>query len=527
MLQIPHLNFDVLTDSVWHCRGVADAIAMRLLQSNRSLHHKLLPKAPVAKLVFNILEQLRAESLAGQGMRGVTKNLNHAFDQWSMQCRGNGLLENELGLIVFAITQIVRSHLIDRRMDDEVNGIIESVRFQLAPIVGTDLVSLKKYRKDQKKYSRYALSIADAINEIAKSMGEEIMDQHLAALRSRNLLPAVVEQDDSDDELGESGDRSHGRDEPEGNDYQVYCRNYDKLVIGSNLYRREQRIELRTKLDKMIAAQAISVPGLAQRLKNLFAIEQRSGWHDGEEEGYIDGRRLGQIVSRPGYSRVFKQEKLAPYCDTVVSFLIDNSGSMKRQRFEAVAILVDVFCRALELAGVTTEILGFTTCGWTGGESIKTWRKNGSPENPGRLNDRMHIVYKDANTSWRRARYSISSLMNPVHFKEGLDGEALQWAYQRLGNRVESRKCLVMISDGAPMDSATSNYNDEYYLERHLKNVVLSIERGSTVELKSIGIGLDMEEFFSQAITLDLTGTLGNRAFSALELLFSRTGLPK
>jgi cobaltochelatase CobT len=441
-----------------------------------------------------------------------------------MQCQANGLLENELGLLIFTITQIARSHLIDYRMDDEVSGIIESVRFRLAPVIGTDLQSLNKFRKDQRKYSRYALSIADGIDGIAKSLGEEFLDQHLAALRSRNLLPTVVEQDEVNDALSESGNRSDGRDNPDGKEYHVYCNNYDKLVVGSDLYRREQRIDLRSKLDKMITAQAISVPRLAQRLKNLFAIEQRSGWHDGEEEGYIDGRRLGQIVSRPGYIRVFKQEKLAPYCDTVVSFLIDNSGSMKRQRFEAVAILVDVFCRALELAGVTTEVLGFTTCGWTGGESIKTWRSNGSPENPGRLNDRLHIVYKDADTSWRRARYSISSLMNPVHFKEGLDGEALQWANRRLENRVESRKCLVMISDGAPMDSATSNYNDEFYLERHLKNVVSSIERGGAVELKSIGIGLDMEEFFSQAITLDLTGTLGNRAFSALELLFSRTG---
>ena len=506
---------------------MADAIALRLLQSNRKLHHELSPKAPVAKLVFSILEQLRAESLAKLGLSGVTSNLNYAFDQWSMQCQGNGLLENELGLLIFGITQIVRSHLVDHRMDDDVNGIIESVRFRLAPIIGRDLVSLKEYRKDQRKYSIYALNIADAIDEIAKSMGEEFLDQNLAALRSRNLLPTVVEQDDRNDESGEPGNRSYYQEKPTGRDYHVYCDKFDKLVIGSDLYRREQRIDLRSKLDKMIAAQAISVPRLAQRLKNLFAIEQRSGWHDGEEEGYIDGRRLAQIVSRPGYNRVFKQEKLSPYCDTAVSFLIDNSGSMKRLRFEAVAILVDVFCRALELAGVTTEVLGFTTNGWTGGESIKTWRENGSPENPGRLNDRLHIVYKDATTSWRRARYSISSLMNPVHFKEGLDGEALQWAYQRLENRVESRKCLVMISDGAPMDSATSNYNDEFYLERHFKNVISSIERGGVVELKSIGIGLDMEEFFSQAITLDFTGTLGNRAFKALELLFSRTRLPK
>jgi cobaltochelatase CobT len=270
----------------------------------------------------------------------------------------------------------------------------------------------------------------------------------------------------------------------------------------------------------MIAAQAVSIPRLAQRLKYLFSVPRRSGWHEGEEEGYIDGRRLSQLVAQTGYTRIFKQEKLMPVCDTVVSFLVDNSGSMKRQRFEAVTVFVDIYCRALELAGIGTEILGFTTAGWAGGESIKAWREAGSPENPGRLNDRLHIIYKSADHSWRRSRYSICAMMNPVHFREGLDGEALQWAASRLWERSEPRKCLVLISDGAPMESATSNANDEFYLDRHLRQVAMKIEHGPVIETAAIGIALDMDQYFANCITLDLEGTLGYPAFRALEQLF-------
>ncbi|MEM7292262.1 MAG: hypothetical protein AAF420_02545, partial [Pseudomonadota bacterium] len=194
---------------------------------------------------------------------------------------------------------------------------------------------------------------------------------------------------------------------------------------------------------------------------------------------------------------------------------------MKRQRFEAVALLVDIFARALELAGAKTEILGFTTGSWSGGRTIKEWRAAGEPAPAGRMNERLHIVYKDADTSWRRARHSIASLLNPQHFREGLDGEALEWAAARLMRRDESRRALVMISDGAPMDSTTLNLNDKGFLDRHLYGVARRIEQRGEIELRAIGIGLDMGEFFKRSIALDLTGTLGNRAFAALELLFA------
>ncbi len=519
-LYSPHLAADVLNHSLQRCRGVADGMALRLIHTDFALHRSLQPDDDIGRMVFDILEQLRAESLAPEAMKGLRLNLDRAFSEWCQESRNSGLTENELGLLIYSVIQIVRSRLNDLPQDEEVEGLIESTRFKLAPVIGDQLAKLRAARFDQKEYAGLALNISRVVSEMAKAAAGETLDQEVSKARHRLLMPRQHESEDRYVEGGAPGAGQTQAMEDEGDPYPVFCRDYDREVEGRSLYRLAQRTQLRQQLDKLVAAQAVSVPRLAQRLKQLFAVVERSGWNFGEEEGYLDGRRLSQLAANSGYTRVFKQQRYSPWCDTVVTFLLDNSGSMKRQRFEAVAVMVDIYSRALELAGIRSEILGFTTGGWTGGESIKAWRAAGMPEQPGRLNDRLHIVYKDADTSWRRARYSISSLLNTNHFREGLDGEALEWAAQRLQSVNESRKCLVVVSDGAPMDSATAHYNDEYFLERHLKHVIDKLERDPSIELTSIGIALDMSEFFNRSIALDLTGTLGNRVFRALEDLY-------
>ncbi len=518
----PHLAADVIQHPLERSRGVADAMALRLAHTDLELHRSLLPVDEVGQMIFDILEQLRVESLAPIGLKGVRSNLDQAFNHWCKESRTDGLTETELGLLIYSVTQIVRSRLNGLQPDPEVEDVIEGTRFKLAPLIGPQFAQLRNARFDQEIYASLALEIAGVVSDIAAAVSSEDLSKNNLKIRQRLIMPR---QHDADDRYVEGGTAGSGQSEStEGNhlEYPVFCREFDRELTGDKLYRLEQRNRLRMQLDKLVAAQAISVPRLAQRLKNLFSIPDHSGWNFGEEEGYLDGRRLGQLVANPAYSKIFKQQKISPYCDTVVSFLIDNSGSMKRQRFEAVAVMVDIYARALELAGIRSEILGFTTAGWTGGNSIKAFRAAGMPSNPGRLNDQLHIIYKEANTSWRRARYSIASMMNTTHFREGLDGEALEWANQRLLSAEESRKCLVMISDGAPMDSATSQYNDDYFLERHLKSVVKKIEVSPGVELRAIGIGLDMGEFFAESVALDLTGTLGNRVFRALEMLYGQ-----
>ena len=520
-LHTPHLAVDVLSHSVARCRGVTDAIALRLRYSDEKQHHQSMPDHPVGRLIFDTLEQLRVESLVEPSMKGVKVNLDTAFNEWCQACRIERLIENELGLLIYGVVQIARSQLMGSIRDEEVEGLIESVRFKLTPVIGPELALLRKTRHDQAAYAALALAIARAVGEIATQVGGEASERSTRRTQHRFLMPPLHDPAEGQEDRATAGQGSkepHDQGDPA---YSIFCRKYDREVTGETLYRREQRTVLRQTLDKMVTAQAISIPRLAQRLQRVFSITHRAGWDEGKEEGYLDGRTLGQLVSNPSYQKIFKQEKRSPFSDTVISFLIDNSGSMKRQRFEAVTVLVDIYCRALELAGIKNEILGFTTGGWTGGRAIKAWRAAGSPDSPGRLNERLHIVYKSADVPWRRARYAISSLLNPLHYREGLDGEALQWASRRLGQRSESRKCLVMISDGAPMDSATSNYNDDHFLERHLKWVAKSIEHTTDIELRAIGIALDMEEFIDRAISVDLTGTLGNREFQTLERLFS------
>lgn len=522
-LRTPHLSVDVIANPLARSRGVADAMALRLCYSDHTLHHTLAPRTPIAAIVFDILEQLRVEMLAPPSLPGVQRNLNEAFDLWCLEARGTGLTENEIGLMVFSITHIVRSRLRNEMLDDEIDMLIEVNRFRLAPRVGVELSTLRSVRHDQAAYAQLALKIAHVIDEICDNSGEgEALTDAAIASRYRMLLPPT------DDEISNSALHGNGAIDLAGSssddsasDYQVFTREHDVQIEGAALYREKQRAALREQLDDLIAAQAISVPRLALRLQRLFAIEQASGWNFGEEEGYLDGRRISQLVSNPAYRHIFRQTRYTPHSDVVISFLIDNSGSMKRQRFEAVTVLVDIFARALELAGAKTEILGFTTNAWSGGHTINQWRRAGQPEPAGRMNELLHIVYKDADTSWRRARHSIAAMLNPQHFREGLDGEALAWAAQRLSARPESRRALVMISDGAPMDTTTLNVNDKGYLDRHLHHVAHSIETRGEIELRAIGIGLDMGEFFKRSIALDLTGTLGNRAFSALELLYA------
>ena len=516
---VPHLVVDAVEDSVDRNRGVADAYAARLRYSDQALHQSLQPQSAIARITFDILEQLRCETRAAARWAGLRANLDTAFNHWCRHARATGLVENEIGLLIYGVTQIARSHLSSQLQDEEVEGLIESVRFRLAPVIGDDIACLRAQLGDQAGFAVHALNIAQAVEVIARSLSGELADSHISALRERNLLPPM---EDSDDKYVESeeGDMQarHGMVDAAG--YHVFTTEFDREVAGADLYRLEQRHELRIKLDRLIAAQAVSIPRLAQRLKLLFAQPRNSGWHEGEEEGVIDGRRLSQIVSNVHYRRIFKQEQRIPECDTVVTFLVDNSGSMKRQRYEEVTVLVDVFVRALELAGVKSEVLGFTTGGWAGGNAIKAWRKEGCPENPGRLNDRLHIVYKSADTSWRRSRHDLASMLNPLHYREGLDGEALEWAAKRLFARSEQGRFLVMISDGAPMETATSNYNDAGFLDNHLRSVAMQLHRMPNLHLGALGIALDMDEFVPRSINVDLTATLGNRTFRCLEELF-------
>jgi cobaltochelatase CobT len=320
--------------------------------------------------------------------------------------------------------------------------------------------------------------------------------------------------------LAESGTSRVLEDASDG--YRVFTRAYDREVEAASLVRAALLAEYRERLDVRIAAQGVNVGRLARQLKALLATPQADGWDGAQEDGRIDGRRLAQLVASPTERRLFRAERIEPVADCLVTFLIDCSGSMKGQ-IESVAMIVDVFVRALETAGVPSEVLGFTTGAWNGGRARRDWLRAGRPKHPGRLNEVCHLVFKAADTPWRRARRSLAALLKGDLFREGVDGEALDWAVSRMDGRPERRRLLLVVSDGSPMDTATNLANDEHYLDHHLRQVVQRHEAAGTVEIGGIGIGLDLSPYYGRAQAIDLASEVPNQVFrEVLELIGGR-----
>lgn len=519
-------------------RGVADGLGMLLRHNDRAIHAELSPRPLLERIVFDSLEQMRCDSLTPLHLRGQRKNLIVAFDAWSLEARAHRVSESRTGMLVFAIIHMVNARLMARTLPADVDDLIEATRFHLAPVVGHALRVLPHERHDQRTFGAAALEIARLVNDVAGDAG----DQEVSESATRHRLVIPVDWTDDDDDLatatttasattGTGGVSSDHRNVSFDNvgDYQVFSTEYDREVTGDSLHRAAKLDQVRTSLDEMIRAQAVSVPRLAGRLLRLLGAFEDDGWAFGLDAGTLDGRRLSQLVANPSNHELFQRPHAQRTSHTAVTFLLDNSGSMKRQRYEATAVLIDTFSRALDLAGITNEVLGFTTGAWAGGRVIDDWRAAGEPDAPGRMNEALHIVYKSSDTSWRRSRTSLAALAAPQHFREGLDGEALTWAHGRLVGRSEPRKVLIMITDGSPTDAATANVNRIGYLDDHLLGIADRIERhhrltGGGVELGSIDIdraGSGGSEAIRNSIDLDLSGTLTLNHYAALDTLLA------
>jgi cobaltochelatase CobT len=294
-----------------------------------------------------------------------------------------------------------------------------------------------------------------------------------------------------------------------GGVYRVFTKEFDTEVQAAALVRLAALQEYRERLDQRIEQQSLTIARLARDLNAVLATPVRDGWVGGLEEGYIDGRQLSQLITSPSERRLFRQEQFAPVSDSAMSFLIDCSGSM-REHIEAVAVLVDVMARALDQIGVVTEVLGFTTNAWNGGRAQKAWTRAGRPPHPGRLNETSHLIFKDSDTSWRRARPALGAMLKSDLFREGVDGEAVNWAAQRLQQRHDGRRLLLVVSDGSPTDSATTLANDPHYLDHHLCNVVANLEAQGEVEIYGIGVGLDLSPYYRNNRTLELSNSVTN-----------------
>jgi cobaltochelatase CobT len=407
----------------------------------------------------------------------------------------------------------------------EAEDLMEATRAGIAPLLGHALADLRRYRQDQTTYAVHALDLARLVADLLRSAEPEAMDgeQDRPAEEMERAAFSLMMDFDATVEDGIAAAVS-GRSrvlEGQGDVYRVFTTAYDREVAAASLVRPALLREYREQLDRRIAGQGVNTARLARELKLLLARPVQDGWDSGQEEGRLDGRRIAQLIASPTERRLFRTERLEPQSDCVLGFLIDCSGSMK-QHIESVAMLVDVLTRALEQAGVNTEILGFSTSAWQGGRAQRDWLRLGKPQHPGRLNEVSHMVFKDADTTWRRARPDIAALLKPDLFREGIDGEAVDWACTRLKKRPEARRILLVISDGCPMDGATQLANDTHYLDNHLKQVVAQQAQSAEVAVFGVGVGLDLSPFYPHNLALDLSSPPGNGVFRELLAMLAR-----
>ena len=561
--RLPHPPRDLNPHELAVLRGMADAAALRLRHHDPLVHQRRMPGEEVAKASFDSLEQARIEALGSNEMAGIAGNLDAALDD-KLTRQGYAALARREDIPVHeALRLLARQAMTGRTPPDAATQAIDLWRPFLEPRIGEQLKALAALAADQDAYagqSRRILSDMDlALNEEfepepneqeededsiaedaasdAESEGGE--DEHspteasaegeLDADQSQLGMEEVAAQPSPDDLGEELPSNEVRRSDPAGDGgtpsaYTVFTRQYDEIVGAETLCDEEELIRLRALLDHQLLSMHGLIAKLANRLQRKLLAQQTRSWDFDLEEGLLDSARLARIVANPVVPLSFKMEKETEFRDTVVTLLLDNSGSMRGRPITIAAMTADILAHTLERCGVKVEILGFTTRGWKGGQAREKWIAAGKPQLPGRLNDIRHIVYKAADAPWRRARRNLGLLLREGLLKENIDGEALLWAHERLMARHEQRRILMVISDGAPVDDSTLSTNTGNYLEQHLRHVIAWIEARSPVELIAIGIGHDVTRYYKHAVTILDVDQLGGAVMHELTNLFDEKG---
>ncbi len=539
----PHLHPRIEDDDFSSFRGAADGLALRLRLSNPGLHQQLAPAEPLRRMLFDLLEQFRVEALATgpstpspavagsdeeTGWPGVRHNLHHRFEAWSLAFHHAGLTDTARGLLLFTVVQMARARITAEPPPEAVEDLMEATRAGIAPLLGHALAPMRRKRHDQAAFAVHALQLADAVAGLLQQEGGTLLDgtaENIHEHDERVAFGFLVNVDDQP-EADAAATVVPGNSRVlmgSASGYRIYTTAYDRVLRPAAHLRRAELDDFRQRLDGLVAAQGLNINRLARQLQAALSRPARDDWASAQEEGLIDGRALSQLVASPTERRLFRQELQEPQADATVTVLIDCSGSM-RQHIEHVALLVDVLARALDMAGVPNEILGFSTGAWNGGRAARDWQREGRPQHPGRLAETAHLVFKNANTRWQHARRDLAALLRPDPFREGVDGEALAWAAQRLRTRSETRKLLVAVSDGCPMEAATQQANDEHYLDHHLQQVAGALEIDGDIELSALGVGLDLSPYYRRGQVLDLQHGISSRLLGEVVAMLAGRG---
>ena len=544
-------------------RGHADSIALKLACHDPNVHRKLVPGGQTARAVFEAVEQARVEAIGARRMSGVAKNLSAMIDDRFHRGKFDEVSDRADAPIEEALAMLVRERLTGMTPPPAARRLVELWRPLLEERAGKNLDRLEKLIDSQSRFGDVVHDLLDDLDmgedrsseadeeegaegeqdkrkdksgedgegeqsedaearvDEAEVSGEQMSD---TTAESSEALSAEMSDDaemgDSEAPAEPRRPRRHGANEPRGPEYRPFIGKFDEIVGAEDLCEPEELERLRGYLDKQLSHLQGVVARLANRLQRRLMAQQNRAWEFDLEEGVLDPARLARVIIDPLHPLSFKREKDTKFRDTVVTLLLDNSGSMRGRPITVAATCADILARTLERCGVKVEILGFTTRAWKGGQSREAWLASGKPPAPGRLNDLRHIVYKSADAPWRRARKSLGLMLREGLLKENIDGEALLWAHKRLLARTEQRRILMMISDGAPVDDSTLSVNPGNYLERHLRWVIEEIETRSPVELIAIGIGHDVTRYYRRAVTIVDAEELGGAMTDKLAELF-------
>lgn len=560
MMRVPMPGRALPKAQVQEVRGFADSFSLRKRHHDEAMHTRAAPPEPSARACYDAVEQVRYEALGAKAYPGMRDNLDAAL---GVRLGGDPVTRatraDEVPISA-ALSLLLRERLTGQPVPEAARGGVDMLRGWIEEKAAGDFDALADSLEDQRAFQSLALDMLQHLeltraepqeatdpDPDAQDGEEETEDEEQGGESGQEEQPQEVaaqpsegdEEADSDSqrESGEQPDEADSgeegedgmlpvrpnrpwTDDPSTFDYKVWTTKFDEIVSAAELCDEDELTRLRAYLDAQLKGLQGIVTKLANRLQRRLMAQQNRSWDFDQEEGLLDAARLARVVISPGSSLSYKVERDVEFKDTIVTLLIDNSGSMRGRPISIAAISADVLARTLERCGVKTEVLGFTTRAWKGGQSREAWLAGGKPANPGRLNDLRHIVYKKADEPWRHARKNLGLMMREGLLKENIDGEALLWAHTRLLARPEDRRILMVISDGAPVDDSTLSVNSAGYLEQHLRKVIDWIERQSPVQLVAIGIGHDVTRYYRRAVTIMDVEQLGGTMIEQLAGLF-------
>ena len=564
-IRLPQISRRMSREEVLIARGTSDALALYHRYHNEKTHARYAPEGGIAQEIYEAMETARCEALGARDMPGTAVNIDAKIASETDRVGYRDIKDRSDAPLSDAAGFLIRSLATGRELPEGAQNVLNLWRDFLETQAGKTIENVSDQLEDQSQFAKFArqvitdLGYGDQLGNDPDNMDDEDEEQFQDDADEENNPESTGEEDSQDEESDanpeqsqeeqkdagqasvsldddDSDDMSEETELPEGEspieppapqpiseadpNYKVFAKDYDEEVHADELAEPVELERLRAYLDQQLEPLKGAVSRLANKLQRRLQAQQNRSWLFDLEEGILDAGRLARIVANPTTPLSFKMEQDTEFRDTVVTLLLDNSGSMRGRPISIAAICADVLARTLERCNVKVEILGFTTRAWKGGQSRERWLNDGRPQQPGRLNDLRHIIYKGADAPWRRSRPNLGLMMKEGLLKENIDGEALEWAHRRMTARAEQRKILMVISDGAPVDDSTLSVNPANYLEKHLRDVIDMVERRNAVELLAIGIGHDVTRYYERAVTITDVEQLAGAMTEQLAALF-------